>query len=602
MDFLPKIWGQSQLFAFSGFSGETDWFNPFVGQLLGETPGVLLHAAVDSSKDFEIRFGGETAGSVHEGKVENLHPFIIGPDVLDLEIDFGREEKARFRLVWFDRMTLLGEARGERVIPCLLTNGVFTRLSEDEGNGPAIVGSGIVSGHIDGMNVVKLQTEEEVAKFAVVRGPEVRRMAKVGLQSDFESIFSDRMKFYEDLSLPRTDDKEVLRTFVKACAVMKVNIETPCGEIMNRWSTPDKWPHRYMWLWDSAFNSLGVQHLDPELGMDCIRAVLTKQKLDGFIPHTMAPDPKHDSNMTQPPVLAWAAWELYSLNPNRDFLREVYPKLKKYLEWDLSHMDRMQTGLLQWQFSGPDSGMDNSPRFDDGPDFDAVDLNCFVANECQVLELMARELRLANEAKHWMRLGRWLSQKINDHLWHEEDGFYYDRRKDRSWIRIKTVDDFLPLFAGVASKERAAILVENHLTCPVEFWPAFPVPSVALNESKFELDMWRGPTWINYNWLVICGLRRYGYQEHASKLIAVTMKEISKWRRRRGSIYEFYDPLGRKAPQDLRRKGKVRSWRDDGIPVIAEYFWSAAMFVHMATDRPLSQRDTPTSQGLESGS
>ena len=338
-----------------------------------------------------------------------------------------------------------------------------------------------------------------------------------------------------------------------------------------------------MWLWDSAFHSLGSYYVDRELAKDCIRSVLTKQRQDGFIPHTMAPDPSYDSDMTQPPLVAWVAGQLYAQTHDGAFLLEVYPKISRHIVWITSNMDRLDTGLLQWEHRGPDSGMDNSPRFDDGFDFDAVDLSCFVANELEHLAKIARALDRA-EAERWLELRRRLAARIERRLWREEDGFYYDRLKNGSWVDVMSVDHFMPLFAGVASHERAETLVRRHLLNPREFWTPFPVPSVSLSDENFELDMWRGPTWINYNYLIIRGLERYGYLSEASSLARRTIGEIARWRGIGGSIYEFYDPFSEKAPWELKRKGKVRNWRGDGIPVITDFFWSSSMFIRLVAE------------------
>jgi hypothetical protein len=584
VSYLPRVWGQCQTFALSGLDGETDWRNPFVGQTLPDKIGLLFHSATDSSGDFRVIFGADVGGNLVEGKPELCRPRVIGPDVLDLEIDFHGGQTADFKMTWLDRQTVIGRAMGNNAIPCVFTNCPSYTKSELVGEGAGIIAPKTAI-QVEGNSRVIRFIPGSGGIFVIIKGPDVPRLATRALGTDLDTIFEGHTSFYWSLNLPKTKDDEILRTFVKACAIMKANVETRCGKISNRWTTPDRWPHRHMWLWDSAFHSLGARHIDPELGRDCIRAVLTKQRGSGFIPHTLAPDYREDSDMTQPPVLAWAAWELHTLNPDRDFLAEVYPGLREYLAWDLTNMDRLQTGLLQWQFPGPDSGMDNSPRFDKGPNFDAVDLNCFAVNECQFLRSMAQEIGLEDEAELWVKLRTELADKINDRLWNEEEGFYLDRRKNGSWVRVKTVDGFLPLTAGVATEDRARIIVEDHLTREEEFWPVLPVPSVALNEKTFELDMWRGPTWINYNWMIIRGLRRYGFDDVADDIEERTIGEISRWRSEKGSIYEFYDPLGKKPPQDLKRKGRVRRWPDDGIPVISDFFWSSALFVDMVAGK-----------------
>jgi glycogen debranching enzyme len=43
-----------------------------------------------------------------------------------------------------------------------------------------------------------------------------------------------------------------------------------------------------------------------------------------------------------------------------------------------------------------------------------------------------------------------------------------------------------------------------------------------------ELKYWQGPTWININWLIIDGLRRYGYQKEALELKKRTLDLVKK--------------------------------------------------------------------------
>lgn len=575
-EYLPGIWHQAQTFALSGISDQTDWLRPFVGQTLYDPPGLIFH--VGDSRSFRVMFARDNGEMF---KATEVNPRVVGPDILDLDLNSGSGVQVRFRLAWLDRTAVVGRCEAENAVPAIVTDVSALHPDNASGTGPAILTSGEISETRKGSICISLDNDSEDVSFVIGCWGELRDIWKRAVSSDFDGIFRRGLQFYDDLPMPENADDGLLRTYFKACATMKVNVESPCGEIETRWTTPDRWPHRHMWLWDSGFNSLGARYLDIDLGKDAIRAVLFKQRSDGFIPHTMAPDPKHDSDMTQPPILAWATMKLYSSGPDPDFLKDVYPGLRSYLEWDLGNMDRIGTGLLQWEYDGADSGMDNSPRFDEGPDFDAVDLNCYAFNECLSLANIATELGRGEEALSWRRRAAAISAKVNHDLWDDEDGFYYDRRKDGSWVKVKTSAGFAPLFSGIADSRRAAILIGDHLTNPEEFWAPFPVPSVALNEDRFELDMWRGPTWINYNYLIVEGLKKLGYVELSLDLATRTIKEMDRWRSLRSSLYEFYDPFGQKPPQELPRKGKVREWPEDGIPVISDFFWSSALFVDM---------------------
>jgi len=158
-------------------------------------------------------------------------------------------------------------------------------------------------------------------------------------------------------------------------------------------------------------------------------------------------------------------------------------------------------------------------------------------------------------------------------LWDEDDGFYYCRTVEGDWIRVKTNAAFVALFGGLATPERADIMVRKHLLNPNEFWTPMPVPTVSLDDRFYSLDMWRGPVWHCYNHLVLDGLLRYGFRDEAEELIRRTIDATVHWYTRTGSIWEFYDPESKVDPRELYRKGSKRG----SIP---EYSWSAAELLH----------------------
>jgi mannosylglycerate hydrolase len=106
-----------------------------------------------------------------------------------------------------------------------------------------------------------------------------------------------------------------------------------------------------------------------------------------------------------------------------------------------------------------------------------------------------------------------------EQLWDESTGQYYSRNtRSGQLIMVPTVATFLPLWAKVPPAARAAQLVAR-LHEPSGFWPSFPVPSVPTDWRHFDAQRyWKGPTWINMNWAIINGLRRYDELERADEL------------------------------------------------------------------------------------
>ncbi|HSX36012.1 MAG TPA: trehalase family glycosidase [Patescibacteria group bacterium] len=132
-----------------------------------------------------------------------------------------------------------------------------------------------------------------------------------------------------------------------------------------------------------------------------------------------------------------------------------------------------------------------------------------------------------------------LAVKTFDELWDPYTQTYYARDfVTHKLLKEPSIESLMPLYSGAISPERAALLVKS-LESDHIFGPAFPVPSVPLNSPWFDpIRYWQGPTWFNTNWLIVDGLRRYGYHEHAAAL-AESMLELTD----QHGFWEYYNPL-----------------------------------------------------------
>ncbi len=416
-----------------------------------------------------------------------------------------------------------------------------------------------------------------------------RVLLPVNTDKPFEEIITSEIKKRLSVlhALPQLQTPEENRLLKKCFGVMKVNTLSSEGANSGHWSTPDRVPHRQMWLWDSVFHTFGMNHIDPELSWAFLKAVLERQQDDGMIPHMMRVDGT-TSHITQPPILAWGVWENYRVLNNKAHLAYALPKLERYLSWNLTHRDSNKNHLLEWQITANplsrsgESGMDNSQRFDEAFELDAVDFSTFQALDMVYTANIAEKLGAKDRAMVWRVRAAQISSQIHTKLWNAQDGFYYDRTMDGNHSHIKAVSGFLPLLLHDIPADYIQCLVRN-LNDPTAFNTTFPLPSVAVNTPSWSTDMWRGATWINMNYLVIAGLRRHSQDKEAVRLKKKTMHYVDKYYRQYGVIFEFYDAKDALPPVACDRKGQRQVPYDIRVKMdsIRDYHWTAALVADM---------------------
>lgn len=131
------------------------------------------------------------------------------------------------------------------------------------------------------------------------------------------------------------------------------------------------------------------------------------------------------------------------------------------------------------------------------------------------------------------------SESALEELWDAYSGQYYSRNHNTNkLIKVSSIGTLLPLYAGSITKERAKHLVEI-LNNEQSFGTNYPVPTVPKNTKWFDQHKyWQGPTWVNTNWLIIDGLKRYGFTKEAEHIKQQTIKMVAG-----SGIREYFSPL-----------------------------------------------------------
>lgn len=391
-------------------------------------------------------------------------------------------------------------------------------------------------------------------------------------------MFSD---FFNGLINKRVNTDKLKDKLLK---LMRQNRRT-VGNYQYTVPSPDSYP--YQWLWDSCFHAIILSYFNVEDAKKEIRSLLSKQFANGLIPHIIYWEAKVKTNfpeikwgkdgtssITQPPMLAYAVWEIFKKDNDQTFIEQAYPKLYHYYRYLLSDRDPRKNHLVG--ILNPDeSGEDNSPRFDIplgmGPvhtleennqkrfalaeqnikcDFDApfcmknffwvkdVPFNSIMVENLKILSKIAQVLSLKEDADFFEKKQQEIVAAMKKLML--EDGLYWSTYgEDYKKIKVRTWAIFAPLFAGILTKDEAAALVNNHLLNRAEFNAEFNVPTVSTDEPSFDPNgFWRGPVWIGTNWFIYKGLKQYGFYKEAEKIKQSSVDLLHK-----SGFREYFNPL-----------------------------------------------------------
>ncbi len=228
-------------------------------------------------------------------------------------------------------------------------------------------------------------------------------------------------------------------------------------------SMPDEWEYPWFAAWDLAFHCVALAHVDPAFAKSQLVLMCREwaQHPDGQIPAY-----EWSFSDVNPPVHAWAAWQVYVLDGSRDrdFLVRVFGKLLINFAWWVNRKDADGSNLFEGGFLGMDniSVFDRSKDVPQGWRLEQSDATSWMAFFC--LSMLRIALELARHDPAWDDLAttfleRFLAiarastsfgrEKVS--LWDEQDGFFYDVLVGPDGavdpVRVRSLVGLLPLLA-----------------------------------------------------------------------------------------------------------------------------------------------------------
>ncbi|WP_298494267.1 trehalase family glycosidase [uncultured Algibacter sp.] len=343
--------------------------------------------------------------------------------------------------------------------------------------------------------------------------------------------------------------------------------------------------------------------------------------------HPLSSKKYKSTGMTQPPVTGFVLEELYRISTDKKatlkFLETVIDKVYFNHEYFYKNRDPQNEGLV-YIYHNWESGTDNSPIWDDiwetmnPPEYtferrdtthvDAserpskreydhylyiidiakeqnysdekiAELSPFLVQDPLFNAMLIKSNEsliklyklIGNNADKIAQLKTWQEksvQSFNNKLFDDEIGAYihYDLRNEKP-LRYLSSSSFSPLFANIPSKERAVSMVNimmdkfggDHQYLCASFDPS----SERFNPKKY----WRGPVWINLNWMLYNGLKQYGFLDIANRVKQDSIEIIEK-----NGFYEYFD-----SRKDMHNHGKAGYGGNN-------FSWSAALIVDLLNE------------------
>lgn len=363
--------------------------------------------------------------------------------------------------------------------------------------------------------------------------------------------------------------------------------------------SPGRYP--YQFFWDTCFHVFILCALEEhQMAKEHLYSLFALQEKNGFVGHMIYWDrlvpgrmtdifqsrPKfkylyrpHMSALVQPPMAALAVLEIYNATGDRDFLKVMVPKLKRYYHWLATHRDFDGDGLLTI-ISPFESGMDWKPTYDIVLNFRPhpanwklflkvvkVDFWNFILNYdlhkiykkghflvkevgfntiyVQNLEVMSQLCRLSGDsaAEYFDRLAIKAANSILALMYNKTDKAFYDLYgKENVQIKILTPTIFFPLALDIVDNTICQQVITAHFSNKGQFNVPYPLPSLAVQEAAFQPKesryIWRGPTWVINNWFLNRVFLKRGYRSEAHKLVESVRELIKK-----SGFREYYHPF-----------------------------------------------------------
>lgn len=272
----------------------------------------------------------------------------------------------------------------------------------------------------------------------------------------------------------------------------------------------------YAGAWIESTGTINAEVLArfaPGLARDTHLLFAEHQRGDGMIPYKVTDEGPGFSQIQIVTPLARAVWHHHRLaGGDESLLETMYRAMARYDDWLARYRDTRGTGGVE-AFCTFDTGHDLSPRFWFAPDrsfrddarrcdpdspilpYVAPDLTANVA--CQRFYLARIAEALGRDGEPWRRKARASVAALYAQCFDRADGFFYDRDRTGSPVRVQSDALLRVLACGIGDEAFFERSLRAYLMNTRKFLSHYGFTSLALDDPRFDADAsrnsWGGP-------------------------------------------------------------------------------------------------------------
>lgn len=319
-------------------------------------------------------------------------------------------------------------------------------------------------------------------------------------------------------------------------------------------------PYMEQWDWDGFFVGISLVY---DAGSEAI--YLRNWALNylnhtnpktGFTPGLLSPSGRDRRLHHVKPFLAQGVHFASKSLDGWEWVREYYPLLKKSIAYRERYMWNNEYDMGVW-YDGMESGADNNVAVYGYPKKTIIgaDLNTFLQREYKAMSAIAHKLNYKKDEQYYRAKAQAMKKKINKYLWSEEDASYFNLdAKNKTLIKRVTYSNVIPLWGGLADKQRGRKMIKKYMLDPRKLWGPFGLRTLAKDDPKYNnqsaikpCSNWQGPVWPIANFFYMHALLNYGFKKEAIEVAEKIIRNCLKDIKHTGGMHENYNAENGKA-------------------------------------------------------